>query len=169
MGTTLKTTDFDDVEFLLRASKETSVVSNTYFPSFSSKKEVVEWLAEEENSFVILEDGEPVGAISIHAKVNKGGAQLALPRDSREIEIWLMPVARGRGIAQRAHSELLTRFHDRCPLVSIIWSENESSIRLFSSLGYEHVADIHWTGPDGQGPCWVGILDPSHWSLSTQK
>jgi RimJ/RimL family protein N-acetyltransferase len=156
----LRLADKSDVAFFKTASTHQSIVENTYLPVFEDDSDIELWISDHENIFVILDGDLPCGSITIHGQVNTGGADVLLPLGSREVEVWLLPTARGKGLAQEAHHMMLQLIPRVEALVAIVWTENQPSIRLFQGLGYNHFSNIHWKGPDGEGECWLGVLHP---------
>jgi RimJ/RimL family protein N-acetyltransferase len=157
------------LDFIFSASRIADISSNTYLPRFTDRAEATHWISVVPHGYVIeLPDG-PVGFVSVHDEVDLGGAELPLPPGAKEIELWLIPEARGKGFSTEAHERLLETSARDTPLVAIVWENNEDSIRLFHKLGYSTVGHIYWSGPDGEGPCWVGLLSDIQASVSTQK
>lgn len=157
MDLELRTPSPSDADFLLRASRIPDIVAATYLPRFDDELSAVAWIRGASEVQLIVQRGTPCGAIAVHSKVNTGGAEIDLPPGTGEIEIWLLPEARGSGVAMAAHGELIVSLRDLAHLVAIVWATNQSSIHLFSRLGYSPLQSIQWIGPDGAGECWVGI------------
>jgi len=151
------------VPMLVAASKDAELCDNTYLPPNLQTAEAHTWLEGRDHAYMIIDDSEPVGWFEVEELSDHYGIEL--PDHTHEVEFWLLPSARGRGILASATAQLSDELARRgvTHLVGIAWEDNDASIRSMRRNGYEHAGRVWWEpgelhGDSRAGWCQIWLL-----------
>lgn len=152
-------TDRAVITMLVDASNDPALCDATYLPAKMGKSEAAQWLEERQGrGFVIYLDHQPVGWLETAAVKDDCG--FALPERTVELEIWLLPHARGKRLYQVSLLALAERLLAQGVeyILSVAWITNHSSIQAMHRAGFTRLGDGWWGDQTTGGMCTVGLL-----------
>jgi L-amino acid N-acyltransferase YncA len=144
---------------LVSASNDPELCQATYLPERLDMSTAAHWVRDRRTrSWVVYLDDLPVGWVEVDAV--KDACGLAIPEQSQELEVWLLPHARGRRIFQHVlavlRPELIAQGVSH--LVGVAWVSNYASVQAMRRAGFEMIGDAWWGPENTGGLCTVGVL-----------
>jgi hypothetical protein len=149
------------VSMFVEASRDAALCTATYLPPAMTPDQARAFCRRSEG-FVIHEDGAPAGVLLIH-QVPRPGEGVQLPAGSIEIERWILPRFRDRGLLRRAWPALITSLslHHR-HLIAVCWEDNRAACRSLRACGFQSLGRSFWSAPGESGWCEVFVYDLRH-------
>lgn len=152
------------VAMYIEASLDDAVCANIELPGNMDVAHAREYIRASDGVVIRL-DGVPVGAGRVQQHFNPGEG-VEVPADGVQLEEWLLPRFRGRGILGQAGvwpqlaAWLAERFDTE---VSVTWADHVAMLAILRARGYTRVGRSYWRSPpegDGtEGWCEVWIYD----------
>jgi amino acid adenylation domain-containing protein len=154
------------VAMFAEASKDASLCGNTELPGNMDLERAREYVRTSDGVVIRL-DGVPVGAGRVQHQPNLGeGIEVLVPPGAVQLDEWLLPRYRGRGILGEAGAwpQLLAWMAERFDTeVSVTWADHVAMLAILRARGYTRVGRSYWRSkPDGDGTegwCEVWIYD----------
>lgn len=156
--------DEDVVALLVAASQDPAINASTELPSRLDAERARAYALTNEG-VVIRSDGKPIGAgiLQRHPNVGEG---VTVPPGAVQLDEWLLPEARGRGLLSEGGAWPLLRdwLAQRCDYeVSVVWEDHLAMLGILAARGYTRVGRSYWQSPPGadvaQGYCEVWLAD----------
>lgn len=144
---------------IARASNDHDLCHATYLPAGLDETASVHWLSERVGrGYAVLLEEQPVGWME--SNTVKDSCGFDLPDGSAELEIWLLPHARGQHIFRLTLTAIEANLMASgvTHLVGVAWATNQASVRAMRSSGFEILGDGWWGDTLEGGICTVGLL-----------
>lgn len=154
------TDDHDVVEMLLVGARDPEVLRKNYLPRPLDHAAARAYLAATEGVVLRL-GGAPVGVAAALPDPSPGDG-VSVPAGSVELDMWLLPEARGQG--PRWFNPVLAWIAERhAHLVGVTWADNHVAIEMLRWVGWQHIGTSHWRDDTMAGDCEVFLLDLAAW------
>jgi hypothetical protein len=152
------------VAMFAEASLDAALCANTELPGNMSLARAREYVRTSDGVAIRL-DGVPVGAGRVQHQPNLGEG-VDVPAGAVQLDEWLLPRFRGRGILGEAGvwPQLVAWLAERFDTeVSVTWADHAAMLAILRARGYTRVGRSYWrSAPDGDGTegwCEVWIYD----------
>ncbi len=152
------------VAMVAEASADPGLCANTELPGNMDRERARAYCRASEGVVIRL-DGVPVGAglIQLHPNLGEG---VEVPAGAVQLDEWLLPRWRGRGILGEAGAwpQLVAWMAERYTTeVSVVWADHVAMLAILRARGYTRVGRSYWKStPEGDGTegwCEVWIYD----------
>jgi amino acid adenylation domain-containing protein len=152
------------VAMFAEASLDAALCANTELPGNMNLARAREYVRASDGVVIRL-DGVPVGAGRVQHHPNLGEG-VEVPAGAVQIDEWLLPRFRGRGILGEAGvwPQLVAWLAERFDTeVSVTWADHAAMLAILRARGYTRVGRSYWRStPEGDGTegwCEVWIYD----------
>jgi amino acid adenylation domain-containing protein len=152
------------VAMFAEASRDAALCANTELPGNMNLARAREYILASDGVVIRL-DGVPVGAGRVQHHPNLGEG-VEVPAGAVQIDEWLLPRFRGRGILGEAGvwPQLVAWLAERFDTeVSVTWADHAAMLAILRARGYTRVGRSYWRStPEGDGTegwCEVWIYD----------
>jgi hypothetical protein len=152
------------VAMFAEASLDAALCANTELPGNMDLAHAREYIRTSDGVVIRL-DGVPVGAGRVQHDPNLGEG-VDVPAGAVQLDEWLLPRYRGRGILGEAGAwpQIVAWMAERFDTeVSVTWADHVAMLAILRARGYTRVGLSYWRSkPDGdgtQGWCEVWIYD----------
>jgi amino acid adenylation domain-containing protein len=152
------------VALFVEASRSAAICGATELPAVMDDARARAYIAANEG-VVIRVNGEPAGAGCLQRHPNVGEGVRA-PPGSVQLDEWILPRWRGRGILSEAGvwpllaDWMAQRFDHE---VSVVWEDHAAMLAILRARGYTRLGRSYWTStPEGDGTegyCEVWLYD----------
>lgn len=149
----------DVVAMVVEASFEPAIQVMNYLPNCLTAEKAREY-CRQSDGVVLRLDGRPVG-VTVVSRHPQPGAGMEVPPGTIELDEWVLPPFRGKGILGKRGWPLIAawlaqRFDYA---LSVTWADNHAAIALLRGRGYRGLGRTFWTGADSSGYCEVFLYD----------
>jgi amino acid adenylation domain-containing protein len=152
------------VAMFAEASRDAALCANTELPGNMDDARAREYIRASDGVVIRL-DGVPVGAGRVQHEPNLGEG-VEVPAGAVQLDEWLLPRFRGRGILGEAGAwpQIVAWMAERFDTeVSVTWADHAAMLAILRARGYTRVGRSYWRSkPDGDGTegwCEVWIYD----------
>ncbi|MFV8753697.1 amino acid adenylation domain-containing protein [Nannocystaceae bacterium ST9] len=156
--------DDEVVAMFVEASADPALCANTELPGNMDRERARDYCRNSDGVVIRLE-GVPVGAGLIQHHPNLGEG-VEVPAGAVQLDEWLLPRWRGRGILGEAGAwpQLSAWMAERFDTeVSVVWADHVAMLTILRARGYTRVGRSYWKSrPEGDGTegwCEVWIYD----------
>jgi amino acid adenylation domain-containing protein len=160
----LGASDEDVIAMFAEASLDAALCANTELPGNMDRARAREYILASDGVVIRL-DGVPVGAGRVQHCPNLGEG-VEVPAGAVQLDEWLLPRFRGRGILGEAGvwPQLVAWLAERFDTeVSVTWADHAAMLAILRARGYTRVGRSYWRStPEGDGTegwCEVWIYD----------
>lgn len=148
------------VEMLLAGARDPDVLRKNYLPRPLDRAGALAYLAATEGVVLRLA-GAPVGVAAAMPDPSPGEG-VDVPAGSVELDMWVLPTARGQG--PRWFTPVLAWIAERHRhLVGVTWADNHVAIDMLRWVGWQWIGRSHWRDDTMAGDCEVFLLDLAAW------
>lgn len=141
------------VEMFAEASLDAALCANTELPGNMNLERARAYIRASDGVVIRL-DGVPVGAGRVQHHPNLGEG-VEVPAGSVQLDEWLLPRFRGRGILGEAGvwPQLVAWLAERFDTeVSVTWADHAAMLAILRARGYTRVGRSYWRStPEGDG------------------
>lgn len=145
---------------LIDGSRDPEVLRKNYLPRPLDRDRARSYLASTEG--VVLRLGGDAVGVAAALPDPSPGEGVAVPAGSVELDMWLLPQARGQG--PRWFKPVLAWIAERHDtLVGVTWADNHIAVAMLIWSGWRQVGRSHWRDDTMAGDCLVFQLDLAAW------
>lgn len=149
----------DVIAMLIEASFDPAIRAMNYLPDCMNQEGAREY-CQRSDGVVLRVDGRPVGVTVIDRHPHTG-AGVEIPPNSVELDEWVLPPFRGKGIlGKRGWPHIAAWLAQRFDhAVSLTWEDNHAAIALLLGRGYKRHGRTFFSGGGTEGWCEVFLYD----------